>query len=131
MVTNFTIDELGNRTFIASNLGASIATAHNSRGQATHIAAAQGGKGWVARREYNELGQEIGRLLPENVVNGWQYDSMGRAKDHRVSSNSREMKQKKYEWDVNQQLRSITNELNRQQTKFSYDEFSNLVRVDI
>ena len=125
-----TYDELGNRTFITSNLGASIATAHNSRGQATHIAAAQGGKGWVARREYNELGQEVERLLPGNVVNAWQYDSMGRAKEHRVSSNSREMRQKKYEWNVNQQLRRVTNELNRQQTKFSYDEFSNLVKAE-
>ena len=55
---------------------------------------------------------------------------MGRVENHRVSHNNRDTRKRKYEWDVNQRLRSITDELNNKVTSFSYDEFSNLVKAD-
>ena len=123
-------DEVGNRTFITSSLGANIAIAHNSRGQATHLAASQGGKGWVARREYNELGQEIERMLPGNVISSSSYDVMGRVTSHRVSSGGHDIRRNAYKWDVNRQLKVITDELTQKKTAFFHNQFSELVRAE-
>ncbi|WP_342503651.1 hypothetical protein [Lysinibacillus sp. FSL L8-0126] len=40
--------------------------------------------------QYNELGQEIERILPGDVISKWQYDITGRPTHHRVSSQNRE-----------------------------------------
>ena len=123
-------DEVGNRTSITSSLGASIASAHNTRGQTTHMAASQGGKGWIARREYNELGQEIERMLPGNVVSSSAYDVMGRVTSHRVSSDGHDIRRNAYKWEVNQQLKEIRDELTQRTITFSHNQFSELVRAE-
>ncbi|WP_274793670.1 RHS repeat domain-containing protein [Lysinibacillus irui] len=77
--------------------------------------------------QYNELGQEIERILPGDVISKWQYDITGRPTHHRVSSQSRDMRRRVYNWDVNHQLRSMVNELTGVKVTYGYDEFSNLV----
>lgn len=36
--------------------------------------------------QYNELSQEIERILPGNVIGKWQYDATGRPTKHRISA---------------------------------------------
>lgn len=69
-------------------------------------------------------------MLPGNVISASSYNTMGRVATHGVTSNGQNVRQRKYEWGMNQQLKSITNELNNTKTTFSYDEFSNLVKAD-
>ncbi|MEK5039315.1 RHS repeat-associated core domain-containing protein [Sporosarcina sp. FSL K6-3457] len=76
---------------------------------------------------YNELGQEIERILPGNVISQWQYDVTGRPTSHRISSQNRHTRRRVYNWDVNHRLKSMVNELTAGQTTYGYDEFSNLV----
>ncbi|PKU51897.1 RHS repeat domain-containing protein, partial [Lysinibacillus fusiformis] len=77
--------------------------------------------------QYNELGQEIERILPGDVISKWQYDITGRPTHHRVSSQNRDARRRAYNWDVNHQLRSMVNELTGVKVTYGYDEFSNLV----
>lgn len=77
--------------------------------------------------QYNELGQEIERILPGDVISKWQYDITGRPTHHRVRSQNRDTRRRVYNWDVNHQLRSMVNELTGIKATYGYDEFSNLV----
>ncbi|WP_197141123.1 RHS repeat domain-containing protein [Lysinibacillus sphaericus] len=82
---------------------------------------------WIASMQYNELGQEIERILPGDVISKWQYDTTGRPTHHRISSQNRDTRRRVYNWDLNHQLRSMVNELTGVKVTYSYDEFSNLV----
>ncbi|QQP11174.1 hypothetical protein FJQ98_18350 [Lysinibacillus agricola] len=82
---------------------------------------------WTASMQYNELGQEIERILPGDVISKWQYDVAGRPTHHRISSQNGDTRRRAYNWDVNQRLRSIVNELTGVKVTYGYDEFSNLV----
>ncbi len=77
--------------------------------------------------QYNELGQEIERILPGDVISKWQYDLTGRPTHHRISSQNRDTRRRVYNWDVNHRLRSMVNELTGVKVFYGYDEFSNLV----
>ncbi|WP_161804433.1 RHS repeat-associated core domain-containing protein [Lysinibacillus xylanilyticus] len=82
---------------------------------------------WTASLQYNELGQEIERILPGDVISKWQYDVTGRPTHHRISSQNRDTRRRAYNWDVNHRLRSMVNELIGVKVTYGYDEFSNLV----
>ncbi|WP_346234456.1 RHS repeat-associated core domain-containing protein [Lysinibacillus telephonicus] len=82
---------------------------------------------WTASKQYNELGQEIERILPGDVISKWQYDITGRPTHHRVRSQNRDTRRRVYNWDVNHRLRSMGNELTGVKVTYGYDEFSNLV----
>nr|WP_106781358.1 RHS repeat-associated core domain-containing protein [Lysinibacillus timonensis] len=77
--------------------------------------------------QYNELGQEIERILPGDVISKWQYDITGIPAQHRVKSENRDTRRRVYNWDVNHRLRSMVNELTGVKVTYGYDEFSNLV----
>ena len=77
--------------------------------------------------QYNELGQEIERILPGDVISKWQYDVTGRPTHHRINSQNRDTRRRVYNWDVNHRLRSMVNELTGVKVTYGYDEFSNLV----
>ena len=121
-------DELGNRSQITSSLGAKIDVACNEMGNVSQITASRSEqKNWTASMQYNELGQEIERILPGDVISKWQYDVAGRPTHHRISSQGRHTRRRVYNWDVNHRLRSMVNELTGVKVTFGYDEFSNLV----
>ncbi|MGE7092254.1 RHS repeat domain-containing protein [Lysinibacillus sp. NPDC048646] len=82
---------------------------------------------WTAAMQYNELGQEIERILPGDVISQWQYDVAGRPTQHRISGQNRHTRRRVYNWDVNHRLRSMVNELTGVKVTYGYDEFSNLV----
>ncbi|WP_445477719.1 RHS repeat-associated core domain-containing protein [Lysinibacillus irui] len=121
-------DKLGNRSQITSSLGAKIDVMRNELGNILQMTASSSEQGqWTASMQYNELGQEIERILPGDVISKWQYDITGRPTHHRVSSQSRNTRRRVYNWDVNHQLRSMVNELTGVKVTYGYDEFSNLV----
>ncbi|MEX3745997.1 DUF6531 domain-containing protein [Lysinibacillus xylanilyticus] len=121
-------DELGNRSQITSSLGAKIDVARNEMGNVSQIIASRSEQeNWTASMQYNELGQEIERILPGDVISKWQYDLTGRPTHHRISSQNRDTRRRVYNWDVNHRLRSMVNELTGVKVTYSYDEFSNLV----
>ncbi len=121
-------DELGNRSQVTSSLGAKIDVARNVMGNVAQITASRSEQEqWTAAMQYNELGQEIERILPGDVISKWQYDVTGRPTHHRVSSQNRDTQRRVYNWDVNHQLRSMVNELTGVKVTYGYDEFSNLV----
>jgi len=121
-------DELGNRSQITSSLGAKIDVARNEMGNVSQITASRSEQEvWTASMKYNELGQEIERILPGDVISKWQYDVAGRPTHHRISSQNRDTRRRVYNWDVNHRLRSMVNELTGVKVTYGYDEFSNLV----
>ncbi|MFJ7888352.1 DUF6531 domain-containing protein [Lysinibacillus xylanilyticus] len=121
-------DELGNRSQITSSLGAKIDVARNEMGDVSQITASRSEQAhWTASMQYNELGQEIERILPGDVISKWQYDITGRPTHHRISSQNRDTRRRVYNWDVNHRLRSMVNELTGVKVTYGYDEFSNLV----
>ncbi|QPQ30165.1 RHS repeat domain-containing protein [Lysinibacillus sp. JNUCC 51] len=123
-----TYDELGNRSQITSSLGAKIDVARNEMGNVVQITASRSDQShWTASMQYNELGQEIERILPGDVISKWQYDTTGRPTHHRISSQNRDTRRRAYNWDVNHRLRSMVNELTGVKVTYGYDEFSNLV----
>ena len=95
--------------------------------------------------EYNALGQETQRLFSNNICSAWDYDKAGRPIFHEVSNQrskadaahqgifgnvvgwSDTLRRHRYEWDVNYQLKEVTNGLTKGTTVYSYDQFSNLV----
>ncbi|WP_433595173.1 RHS repeat-associated core domain-containing protein [Lysinibacillus xylanilyticus] len=124
-----TYDELGNRSQITSSLGAKIDVARNDMGNVSQITASRSEQSlWKASMQYNELGQEIERILPGDIISKWQYDVTGRPTHHRISSQNRDTRRRVYNWDVNHRLRrSMVNELTGVKVTYGYDEFSNLV----
>lgn len=122
-------DGLGNRTKVSSSLGANIAVARNQKGQISHMAAAQNGSSvWTSKMTYNELGEEIMRVMPGNVISEWQYDISGRPTGHQVRSRNRDIRRRRYNWNINYRLKSMKNELTGTSTLYSYNEFSDLIR---
>ncbi|MGE7928267.1 RHS repeat-associated core domain-containing protein [Lysinibacillus xylanilyticus] len=121
-------DVLGNRSQITSSLGAKIDVARNEMGNVSQITAYRSKQEhWSASMQYNELGQEIERILPGNVISKWQYDITGRPTHHRINSQNRDTRRRVYNWGVNHRLRSMVNELTGVKVTYGYDEFSNLV----
>jgi RHS repeat-associated protein len=100
--------------------------------QALNTAASQAGNpAWQASMQRNELGQEIERMLPGNVISSWQYDPIGRPEQHRISSGQATARRRSYDWDINDRLKKITNGLTGTSIVYDYDEFSNLIRSHI
>ena len=134
-------------SIIFENLGdENILTSRNEMGQATQVAAyLDKEKPWVSRMEYNALGQETQRLFSNNICSARDYDKAGRPIFHEVSNQrskadaahqgifgnvvgwSDTLRRHRYEWDVNYQLKEVTNGLTKGTTVYSYDQFSNLV----
>jgi len=76
------------------------------------------------------LCQEITRLLSGDILSEWQYNKAGKPTDHNVKAITRntDTRTRKYTWGINNQLKSMTNNLSGGGTvTYGYDEFSNLV----
>jgi RHS repeat-associated protein len=117
---------MGQRVKITSNLGADIAIEHNFLGNITKTKASQGDAAWQAEMQYNSLGLEIERLLPGGIKNSWQYTKDGRPLEHTVGNSKSTYRSKRYQWDVNNRLKSITDLLTQTTIQFSHDLFGNL-----
>ncbi|MFU8646695.1 hypothetical protein ACNA06_05135 [Lysinibacillus sp. RSDA_15] len=64
---------------MTSRLGAKIDVTRNELGNVLQMTASRSEQAqWTASIQYNELGQEIERILPGDVISKWQYDITGR-----------------------------------------------------
>ena len=123
-------DVLGRRTHIESSLGADITQTFNSMDNITKITASKGQQSiWEMALNHNQLGQEVERILPSNLVSSRHYDTIGRPTEETVKSGSRRTRQKAYAWDINYQLRQVTNQLHNQKVGFKYDQLGSLIRA--
>jgi RHS repeat-associated protein len=81
---------------------------------------------WEVDITSNLVGLEIERSLPGGVSSSWKRDKNGRPVQHSVTSNEELQTKKRYQWDVNDRLRSIEDLLKNELTTFEHDVFGNL-----
>ncbi|WP_299883872.1 DUF6531 domain-containing protein [uncultured Lacinutrix sp.] len=126
-IVNSQYGELGLRTNIKSSLGADIRFNHSDLGQVISMyAKTNNSEEWQAQFKYNSLGQETERSLPGNTNSNWQYDSAGRPTRHKIKGNNKEHRDKQYNWDINDKLRSIVDTINTGSVNFGYNVFNSL-----
>ncbi|KZS38907.1 hypothetical protein AWE51_15105 [Aquimarina aggregata] len=119
--------ELGLRTGIKSSLGANISFEHSAIGEGTKTVAKTGNSApWEASYKYNSLGMETERILSGGVISSWSYDTAGRPLQQKVINHRGEQRNRSYQWDVNDKLKKIHNNLTGRTVRFTYDDFNNL-----
>ncbi|NQZ38378.1 MAG: hypothetical protein HRT58_22145, partial [Crocinitomicaceae bacterium] len=121
-----TYNRLGQRIALTSNLGADIKISRNKLGQILNTEASQAESKWEVDITRNLVGLEIERSLPGAVTSSWERDKSGRPVQHSVSANEKQQTKKKYQWDVNDRLRSIEDQLKNEMVNFEHDVFGNL-----
>ena len=121
-------DRAGNRIHLASSLGADIQFSHNTLGSVTGISAQnQNCEGkWEAKIQRNLLGLEIERQMSGGIVSRWEYDEAGRPVGQKVQVRSHTTRHRRYQWNVNDRLHSMINELTGGKTTYHHDAFGNL-----
>jgi RHS repeat-associated protein len=80
---------------------------------------------WAARIQRDALGLEIERSLPGGIRSRWERDKLGRPIRHQILGGSGTARDVKYQWDVNDRLRSIV-DAHHGTTVFDHDELGNL-----
>ncbi|OAB78731.1 DUF6531 domain-containing protein [Cochleicola gelatinilyticus] len=145
-------DKLSNRTKVTSSLDASINIDRNKFGFINGVSASatstnnsllsasdepildKGMQGdaktkdglWTASFKHNSIGQEVERSLPGGIVSKMEYDHAGRPIAQKVSRQNRELRNRSYTWDANDQLRKMVNEISGGKVNYGHDEFGNL-----
>lgn len=119
-------DRKGRRTDIRSSLGADIHFDYDASGNMTGIRAAAGNEYWESFLQYNEAGQETGRLMPGGIRSFRNYDRNGHAAGLGIARADRNVHLQHYQWNNEQQLQQITDQLRGSTTHFGYDEQGNL-----
>lgn len=124
-------DKQGNRVQIQSSLGADIQIDRTAMGlvdeiKANNILDPEEQKSWTAKLSYNSAGQEIERLLPGGITNQMAYDKSGRPIQHKVSRANRELRNRTYTWNANDQLRNMVDNLTNGTVNYTHDSFGNL-----
>lgn len=121
-------DRAGNRIHLASSLGADIQFSHNTLGHVTGINAQnQNCEGqWEAKIQRNLLGLEIERQVSGGIVSRWEYDEAGRPLSQKVHVRSHTTRHRRYQWNVNDRLHGMINELTGGKTTYHHDAFGNL-----
>lgn len=121
------------RTKITSSLGADINLQHNDFGLLKDVTATVNSEdeekqttSWNAKLSYNSLGQEVERILPGGITNAIAYDFAGRPIAHKISKANKEIRNRSYSWNANDQLHKMVNELTNGVVNYGYDSFGNL-----
>ena len=120
-------DAMGNRVGITSSLGANIEIKRNAFGMPVQLDAGVGNTSWNCKLQYNQAGQELERLMGGNVKIERSYDEAGRAASQKIIAGNVLTGWKKYNWDVNDRLTSIFDEVHKHTTQFKHDALGNLV----
>ncbi len=104
-------DHRGLRARTTSSLGAEVSLDRNALGDVVRIAQAGGKvKAWEAKISRDVLGHEVDRQLPGAGRSYWWRDKLGRPTQHFVGRDQAALRTRKYEWDVEDRLKSITEE---------------------
>lgn len=120
----YSFDQVGNTVLTSSNLGAMV---HNTFDQMGDVVR-QEAMGWEATIQRDLLGLEIEKELTGGLKSHWQRDRIGRVRQHTVGKGMRPIRQRQYLWDVNDQLRQITDNRNGI-TTFEHDQWGNLAQT--
>ncbi|WP_202704435.1 DUF6531 domain-containing protein [Flavobacterium sp. UGB4466] len=128
-----TYNALGQRTNISSSLGAEINTHYNQKGQLERIEAQSNElkeqhQKWETTLKRDELGREIERFATGGLHIKTSYNNGGKQKEQEVFANGKRTGSRFYNWDTNQQLRSVVNQITSSITYFDYDDFGNLAK---
>ncbi len=126
-------DRAGNRINLMSSLGADIQFTHNTLGHVTGISAhnkisqdnGRSGR-WETSIQRNLLGLEVERRMSGGVVSRWEYDETGRPVGQTVQAQSHTTRHRRYQWNVNDRLQTMINELSGGKTIYHHDAFGNL-----
>jgi RHS repeat-associated protein len=114
----------GKRTKTISSLGANIENQYNLIGNIEETNA----NGWLAKFEYNNLGFEIKRFLPNGLSSRCNRDDIGRPIEHVVERTEggsfKQNRIRQYFWDVNDRLKQIKN--SKGVIRYERDDFGNL-----
>ncbi|MFK7787151.1 MAG: RHS repeat-associated core domain-containing protein [Crocinitomicaceae bacterium] len=127
-------NRVGQRIHLTSSLGADIKISRDKFGnilntsveQSTQSEDQQSSNRWEVDITRNLVGLEIERSLPGGVTSSWQRDKNGRPVQHSVTAKEQLQTKKRYQWDVNDRLRSIEDLLKKELTTFEHDVFGNL-----
>lgn len=118
-------DLLGNRIHVTSSLGADIQLNYNKEsGLAEGIKANH----WETNFQYNPLGELIEKQLPGNIIQGFEYDEVGRLTKQSLRQNHHLQHQRQYIWDVDFRLSKIIDS-DQGQKIFNHDFHGNLAEV--
>lgn len=116
----------GQRTAVQSSLGALLNMEYTALGQVAAMHASQDTANWQMRLGYNALGLETDRWLPGGVSSHFEYDHAGHPLRQTVRSAGRDARKRRYDWDVNDRLASMLNEMTNGLVTYGHDDFGNL-----
>jgi RHS repeat-associated protein len=104
-------DHHGARVGTRSSLGAELSIERNVMGDVVAVAQT-GGKvhAWRATMSRDVMGHEVDRVLPGAGRSYWWRDKLGRPTQHWVGRDKTAARTRKYAWEVDHRLRSITEE---------------------
>lgn len=117
----------GQRTRVQTSLGADLGMEYTRLGQLSGMRATQQDMAWNMRLGYNALGQETDRWLPGGVSVHMEYDHAGHPLRQSVRTGGREARKRRYEWDANERLVTMMNELTNGFVTYGHDDFGQLV----
>ncbi|WP_298507073.1 DUF6531 domain-containing protein, partial [uncultured Maribacter sp.] len=131
-----TYDKLGNRIQITSSLGGEIDLLRNKMGQIETMNAQvnttnkettqKKANPWSANYTYNSIGMEVERMLPGSITTQKKYDEAGRPIEHIVNRADSKIRHRTYNWNVNDRLTRMVNQLTKGQVTYTHDNFGNL-----
>ncbi|PUZ25395.1 hypothetical protein DCC81_13955 [Chitinophaga parva] len=116
----------GQRCRLQSSLGADLGMEYTAMGLLSRMTATQGQQHWDMRLNYNNLGMETDRWLPGNLSAHMAYDHAGHPLRQTVRTSGREARRRRYEWDANDRLVTMLNELTNGFITYGHDDFDNL-----
>ena len=125
-------DVNGNRTRITSSIGADILNKFDKLGNVTEVEALNADlkESWQTKVQRNALGLEIEKSLTSGVTIMRSYDDFGRplsqSVDVRHGHSLRETYNRRYSWNVNDQLLSVLNGITNGYVTYAYDVIGNL-----
>jgi RHS repeat-associated protein len=117
-------DVFGNRTHLASNLGADISNRYDDLGNLVEIITAQ----WASLIKYDKLSFEVERLMPGGIKCETIRDKFGRPTIQKISKEAGDSHNRQYTWDIKSRLQRIL-DTNTGTTQFDYDAAGNLTKT--
>lgn len=103
-------DHHGLRIGLESSLGAHQSLRRNAMGDVEHVSFRSEAQTWEATFGRDVMGLEVDRKLPGNARSYWWRDKLGRGTQHWVGRDKATHRMRKYAWDVDDRITSITEE---------------------
>lgn len=124
-IIEYEYDMLGQKIGVTSSLGAVIKQEYDISGNISKINAMnKSSQSWVSEMNYNTQGYESSKYLPKGLKSVWEFDKIGRPSRQYITDRTEIKHARKYSWDMNDQLKSIT--YDRTKITYTYDSFGNL-----